>query len=147
MRPVDQTILGRGGDCFSACLASILEIPLDEVPHVMIEDDYEGALSEFLRLFDLWSLKMDVAVCRGIELAPVGYHVISGPSPRQVDGKEEMWHAVVGYNGEMVHDPHPSRTGLREEVIWRVFVRRFEEGEMWRVAWRDGLTVPQDTRG
>jgi hypothetical protein len=36
------------------------------------------------------------------------YHVISGPSPRIKGGH----HAVVGCNGRVSFDPHPSRAGL-----------------------------------
>src|SRR5580700_3839101 len=32
MQPVDQSTFGAWGNCLSACIASILEIPLDEVP-------------------------------------------------------------------------------------------------------------------
>lgn len=33
MQPVKQTINGIGGNCFPACIASILELSLDDVPH------------------------------------------------------------------------------------------------------------------
>lgn len=36
MIPVDQTTYGHtDGNCFSACVASILEIPIEEVPNTL----------------------------------------------------------------------------------------------------------------
>lgn len=37
-----------------------------------------------------------------------GYHIIGGPSPRGGG----ILHAVVGLNGEVAFDPHPSKAGL-----------------------------------
>lgn len=53
-----------------------------------------------------------------------------GLSPRTIlskDGKTEfpIHHAVVGFAGEMVHDPHPSRAGLQtvEEFWWFISLK------------------------
>ena len=35
MKYTYQTIFGVGGNCFQACLAAIMECPLDKVPHFM----------------------------------------------------------------------------------------------------------------
>ena len=35
MRYVYQTLFGEGGDCFRACVAAILEKPIEDVPHFM----------------------------------------------------------------------------------------------------------------
>lgn len=43
MKPVDQTTFGfPGGNCFSACIASLLEMPLDDVPYFMHGDWYDA---------------------------------------------------------------------------------------------------------
>ena len=49
MKPVDQTLFGEGrGNCLPACIASVLELPLEAVPHFVLEDDWVGALQTFL---------------------------------------------------------------------------------------------------
>ena len=43
-----------------------------------------------------------------LEEIPANIHVIaSGPSPRAA-----VDHAVIWLNGQVVHDPHPDKTGL-----------------------------------
>ncbi len=37
MIPTPQTIGGFGGNCFQACIASIMELPIDAVPHFFRE--------------------------------------------------------------------------------------------------------------
>jgi len=48
------------------------------------------------------------------------YHLISGISPRGIA------HSVVGLNGEIVHDPHPDRTGLEEVNSWDFLIKTFK---------------------
>lgn len=33
MKPIDQTIVSTTGNCLQACLASFLELPIEEVPN------------------------------------------------------------------------------------------------------------------
>jgi hypothetical protein len=84
--PVDQTTYGlHDGNCFSACLASILEIPIAGVPVFLGSywDDFLPWLAE-----------------RGL-----------GASLYRKRFAGKM-HACVAYDGTIVHDPHPSRDGL-----------------------------------
>lgn len=110
--PVDQTISGRlpsgqlTGNCFPACIASILGLPLNKVPFFSTESgkvQLEQA-SKWLR-------------GRGIKLVQIpsthqpprdAYYMVSGQSPRFPSAN----HMVVGRNGKIVHDPHPDRTGI-----------------------------------
>jgi hypothetical protein len=113
--PVFQTKFGvnrwpfEPGDCLSACIASILEIPIQEVPgFVDMRDDRDGLWAERL---DAWLGPMGLrAIClpaHAVAALPPDHHCIfHGLS---VKGHE---HAVVAMDGEIVHDPHPSRTGL-----------------------------------
>lgn len=109
--PVVQTIMVGDappieGNCLQAALASMLGLHLNDVPHVV-------ALG---RRWWLWGLKAFLA-SRGLEFTnyaagdvePLGRHLISGLSPRGVD------HAVVGYKGVMVWDPHPTHAGLIDD--------------------------------
>lgn len=91
------------GGCFQACLASILELPLDDVPHFVEFDDW-------LYRLQLWLADRGLVFLYDIPPAYAnywGYHLIGGPSPRG-----NFRHCVVGKAGEMIWDPHPDRTGL-----------------------------------
>ncbi len=103
MIPVDQTVFGApNGDCLPACIASILELPLAEVPHFGAEDWF-AALTAWLAPRGLYP------VCAGVagDWRPAGLHILAGKSPRGA-----FLHAVVARGAEIVHDPHPSRAGL-----------------------------------
>ena len=123
MIPQDQEFLWSPdypGDCQRAVIASLLELPIKEVPHFAAVADrnalgFYSLINTFLeaRGFEmlwhsslLYNLKKDQNI----------YHQISGPSPRG----NNIWHAVVGLNGSVYHDPHPSRLGLLEpQSSWR----------------------------
>lgn len=99
---VTQTIIvgdasGRQGNCLAAAVASLLGLPLDEVPHFAEADDWWGAMASFARTHGY-------AIDRADE--PPKFGLAFGPSPRGVT------HAVVILNGETAWDPHPSRAGL-----------------------------------
>lgn len=127
MNPVNQTILhepsdGRYGNCMQAVVASALELSIDAVPHFLHDNTQDGALfnrriNEFLRPFNLAYLSFpqfkaafDSFGIRGL------VHEISGPGARGVE------HACVAIDGEITHDPHPSRNGLIEIDHYGVFV-------------------------
>jgi hypothetical protein len=104
VRPVDQTSYGfNTGDCFSACLASILEIPIDVVP-LFLGPHHTSFLP--------WLARLGLGATRytppQYTYLPQGYSIAAGPSKR-FGGR---LHACVAYNGSVVHDPHPSRDGL-----------------------------------
>lgn len=109
MKPVDQTTFGHpGGNCFSACVASLLELSIDDVPYFMDEEDgkpkwYEQ-LDSWLAPRGFYALHFDV-VDRERTVWPKGFYIRIGKSSRGD-------HAVVGRGGAVVFDPHPSREGL-----------------------------------
>lgn len=116
MKPVDQEFIhlpgiGQHGDCQRAVIASLLELPIADVPHfgqlhAEGKGDFWGLLLEFLasRGFNYVQMAKPKFVWHG---APV-FHEIGGPSPRG----NGVFHVVVGCNGEVFFDPHPSRAGL-----------------------------------
>lgn len=130
MKPVQQTRLGKDGNCFAACLASILELPLEAVPDVM--DDLDGPYTDWLTRYNAWladtfglylwnitpaSDLPDGAQCAVSQLCrqPI-FHLIGGKSERGV------MHSVVGFQGKVVHDPHPESTGLKSIVDYGFFM-------------------------
>lgn len=113
MKPVMQTITGSSGNCMSACLASILELPIEVVPNFFDagpdDSDWWNALRAWLRQFGLGIITLTFeSPAQWTNLRLAGYHIVSGPSPRL----EGMHHATVWHAGQMVHDPHPDGTGI-----------------------------------
>ncbi len=109
MKPVDQKYLSGGeipGDCVRACVCSILELPLEEVPHFVRWHGHEWAFA-----LSYWCDKRGIgATCLdGHHIMNDAPYMLCGPSPRK--GR----HAVVAQAGLIIHDPHPSRAGLLME--------------------------------
>jgi hypothetical protein len=118
MTPVMQTVTGRGGNCFAACLASILELPITAVPNFFdLAPDEPGpwwkAVRDWLRPrgFGIITLSFEDAKSWD-ELCLDGYHIVSGKSPRL----EGAHHSTVWHRGRMVHDPHPDQSGIPAPV-------------------------------
>ena len=95
MKPVTQTRIGNDGNCLAACMASILEIPLYQVPE-FTEDGWLEELNDFLANHNLQYKRRPVEGTR-----PVGWSTIERISPRG------GLHACVARDGKLVHDPHP----------------------------------------
>ena len=108
MQAIDQTTFGEGlGNCFSACVASILELPIDDVPFFGADELWWTRFSEWLEARNLYAVCLKHRAGR----APVGYHILSGKSPRG-----EFMHSVVAKGEDIVHDPHPSRANIQDRV-------------------------------
>lgn len=125
MKPIDQTRFSPTekplGNCFSACVASILEVSLQEVlDDGQIADSDCGWLA-----WKLWLNKSGYGLIHLRNDPPSwffpieGYAIMSGKSPRG-----DFLHSVVALDGEMVHDPHPSRAGLEGIEDWVVLYPR-----------------------
>jgi hypothetical protein len=112
MKPVDQTQFagqGAGGDCVRASLASILELSIAEVPHFL---EIAAQPSHWEIEFVEWLEALGIGVWREEgHYVFDGFYLASGPAERGVS------HMVVYRNGELAHDPHPSRAGLID-VAW-----------------------------
>ena len=139
MIPVLQTILadptrndghdaeGRPGNCYQAAIASVLELPLDEVPHFATFDrDWfkqsapwfrqRGMIRSFYREQALKDLSWPLYLAPGADFwGDRVSHIVgalgAGPSPRG-----PFRHVVVldPNTGDMIHDPHPSGAGVTE---------------------------------
>jgi len=124
MKPVDMIVRhdppASIGDCFRCCIASILELPAEAVPHFMADDwgktkdfTWFQRLNQWLKARGLTYLELNVAPDQHSagwfqNVEPAGfatYHVLSGSSRRAE-------HSVVARNGVMMHDPAPQKDGL-----------------------------------
>ena len=105
-----NTELGTFGNCTQACIATLLQLPLDAVPHFLVTgetDAYWTAIDNFLIEHNLQIV--DSSTPLRVILSDFDcYHLIGGPSPR---GKG-LFHHIVGKNGEPFFDPHPDNTML-----------------------------------
>jgi len=115
MRPVYQTTFGEEqGNCLQACVASIFEVALEDVPHFIKLADPEEEMQQFVKRYGLYWYCLAVDRHNNPREILRGYHLIEGISPRMLP------HVVVGFQGETVHDPHPSGLGLSEVECYRI---------------------------
>lgn len=101
------------GNCLTAVVASLLDLPLNEVPNFV--QDHVDHDADNHREWDWWHRLVKFLHDHGWALhsatldANPGEHLwVSGKSPR-ADG---IHHAVIYRDGVMVHDPHPDGTGI-----------------------------------
>lgn len=106
MKPVFQTVYGLpNGNCFAACIASILEMDLEDVPNFCEGENTNWMfdLNEWLYQFGLGALTVafqgDIPIKKSWSCA-------GGKGPTGVK------HSVVMKDLEFVHDPHEGWNGF-----------------------------------
>lgn len=128
MIPQEQLILHDPdnnifGDCFRAVLASLLEKDCRDVPH-FLRDNCDSSIflariNDYLLQYNLCWIEFPIFEVKiwkersGI-IRPV-YHEICDVSPRFPN----TFHSVVGCDGEVIHDPHPTKLGLPDRTAQR----------------------------
>jgi hypothetical protein len=114
--PVTQTILhdpenGQFGNCFSAVLASLLHLPIEDVPVFQEKETWKKEVNKFLRPYNLAFFDfMDYPVAAEFGGVVGLYHEQAGKTARE----SECSHACVAVDGNVIHDPHPNGSGLSE---------------------------------
>lgn len=119
MKPQKQTIIhdpenGKVGNCLQACLSSLLDMDIDEVPHFAAHrgPDWFDRMNDWLLSQGYWILTI---TAWDNQFTPHGYCIANGTSPRGIK------HSVIAKDGSIVFDPHPDNTGLREiDSYWLV---------------------------
>lgn len=118
MIPVFQTKFENDGNCYAACLASILELCLEDIP------DFPNIYSE-----DEWFEK-----CRQWCRARTGMDILKITFPNNNHGffmpgycigvgkVEGFYHAVICRNGKVVHDPFPGEPNMKTIEYAHIFV-------------------------
>lgn len=133
MKLVDQQEIdlnGRG-DCMRACLASLLELPMEEVPHLraiqMDTGTWFGAFTTFLKkhgyefqgtfYFNPYRPDGQWSELAKRSLGVDGFFMAGGPSPRGAVGGHAV---IIDSLGQIVHDPHPSRAGCEIKDVYMI---------------------------
>lgn len=110
MEPVENR-----GNCFAACLASILEMGIEDV--IQIQEyyhqvDWSEVLQEWLNSKGYSFRCATIDEIRSTDK----YILVSGTCPR--DGN--INHIVIYKDGVMVHDPHPENTGIVDHQTFHI---------------------------
>ena len=107
MKPVDQTIVAiEDGDCTRACLASILELPIDAVPNFMRFPKWFDVMQGFLRSLDYNCYGTGFPHSHKIREYAIKGFVIASVDSRTF--KNTTHSVVVNSKGVCVHDPNPN---------------------------------------
>lgn len=129
MKPVMQTIFPEEnnpfkGNCFSSCLASVLELPLEKVPHVMEYANWLERTNEWLATLHMGAVEVSIDTDEAClyPLPPGMIVIVTGKTSRH----ETRLHSVVartlkgGCTWEYIHDPHPDGGFLKvaTHVMW-----------------------------
>lgn len=113
MTPYTQTIFvddprGIPGDCMRTAVASLLDLPVEAVPHFVLFD----APGAWFTAFSLWLDGRGLRI-RAFPGGSVDRECLAlGMSPRGVE------HVVVWGPDGLLHDPHPSRAGIEPRQFW-----------------------------
>jgi hypothetical protein len=121
MTPIKQTIFGEGkGNCFATCVASILDLPLEDVPNFACSpsEEWFGEFFNWLKArgYSVVYLyhpeagdvtKVDDKVPFSEAFFTPYLYIATGKSPRG-----DFLHSVVGQYDKVVHDPHPDNRGI-----------------------------------
>lgn len=121
MVPVYQTRFGKPhGNCVEACIASIMEIPITDIPYSDSPDyDRMRTIAEFVAssgwlYFEMGFKATVVAFAEiGIQypyLVPQDYYILCGYN------EDGIGHAVVARGNEIVHNPNRTEKGILVSV-------------------------------
>ena len=104
---LDNPVKGITGDCYRACICSLLEISDKGVENFVENPDYPMNVVAFLK-------HKGFRLCNNIEQPKgVEFYMAHGVSPRGIR------HSVIYSNGELLYDPHPSNGGVIPDLyLW-----------------------------
>ena len=121
MTPIKQTLFsdektGVVGNCLQACVASIIDLPLESVPHfTWYMSEWANRLYMFLdqqgyKFNGCHNIRHDDGFWKRGFKGIDGYAIVGGSSPRGT------WngHAVIYKDGHPCFDPHPDNKFLTE---------------------------------
>jgi hypothetical protein len=143
MKPIKQTRLSNPegtvhGNCFTACVAALLDMEVDQVPDMQEGDGkwfdpfwetitahglkFEGHRNRFRHNADGSLAAEDPGFFEELANYPGvdGYVIVAGPSLREYVTRG---HSVIYRYGKLAHDPHPSGAGLKDVTDFYLITR------------------------
>ncbi len=118
----------KTGDCLAACVASVLELDLAEVPNFcgLHGDQWLAELASWLvRTRRMWALNLIAPPDQEhpfiAMLDTFKPYVIAGGETARSDATGAL-HACVYRGGLLMHDPYPGGKGLTKVTDWTVIL-------------------------
>lgn len=139
MKKINQEILHDPenkimGDCWRACIASVLELPLKDVPHFELLDIREGRRKELKFLakhgYTIYAIYGEGKMGNHPKMMSDEneYYFAIGSSPRYFEKNKSVSHQVVCHKGKIVHDPHPDKTNLGSISHFEILLKINQNG-------------------
>ncbi len=110
------------GDCWRACIASILEcgVGVFPDPNDFSDEPWSVYHDEVVKVLNSRGYKLDAYTVESVEQGELNaeYLIAVGTSPRSTD-LNALNHAVVWRDG-VAHDPHPDQTGIIDVKLFEI---------------------------
>lgn len=123
MIPVTQTITEKGrGNCFAACIASLLHLECDEVPNFVVDYD-ENWLYECGEWLKQRGYSLLVADPKAQFWLATGVLCVASVKSKRFEGGRHAVVVELNYgDAKLIHDPHPSRDGYDGDPFYYYFL-------------------------
>ena len=99
----------KQGNCFQACVATVLQMPLEEAfdcTSLQSEDHWFDDFNEWLEQYGLGCIWFETSEEKPMSASIIrGIHIAECKSKTLYNGER---HAIVIRNGELFHDPNPN---------------------------------------
>ncbi|WP_238368271.1 hypothetical protein [Mesobacterium pallidum] len=126
----DQTVphhpeSGLYGDCFRACVRTLLQDPMEDLPHPIDgRGRWNQAFFTVLRDTYGWKRRQRTNELKTFKSDLPTVLMACGMTERTDPNTGRPLHAVVWDRnaGQMIHDPHPSRAGLTQIIMFDYLV-------------------------
>lgn len=109
------------GNCFAACLATLLGLYIEEVPEFQWGPDGELDGDRWWQRTRAWLKDRGIALIQlDLEDRPGMLHMLPYGLPMMVGGQShrgDFLHSVIYMNGDLWHDPHPDGIGLKGDPV------------------------------
>lgn len=117
--------ISEQGNCFQACLASVLEIPLEQAFDCIPFDSnpkatrfeqqhWYVAFNKWLEQFGLGSIYLEWKPITPAVTPLLGYHIAELKSSTLKNGES---HCVVIHDGDLAHDPNPNSKVNSDDLL------------------------------
>lgn len=126
MKPVMRDKFGVGGNCLSACIASLMHLTIDDVPNFNDGTNNNPDQNDPTSVRIFWRNVDNFLESKGYAIlhfepgdesihdlisATSGHFLVGGKSPRG------YYHSVIYTKKGLAHDPHPEGGGVVAESI------------------------------